>query len=215
MVMTRDVWDRSPRKCGTAPRSGTLPRLSVADGMRDVDVMVVTPEIEDDGEGTKEQRDRGTKVKCPVSSAPPVFHFVPRSQMLYSPVHGSRRAHSRGSTELGRRRCHGHTDPACAAGGVSIAHISYLLRRYVKPLLRRDALGGSLITYRTGKSRSKTGKGLFEIAGRLRGGNFDLGESLLPNSFKTALLCKMAMIPRVVGYDRDGRGFLLTDKLLP
>ena len=28
-------------------------------------------------------------------------------------------------------------------------------------------------------------------------------------------VCKMANIPRVVGYERDGRGFLLSDKLLP
>jgi len=98
--------------------------------------------------------------------------------------------------------------------GYPSAHISYLLRRYVKPLYAGMPWADQLITYRTGKSRSKTGKGLFEIAGRLRGGNFDLAV-LLPNSFKTALLCKMAMIPRVVGYDRDGRGFLLTDKLLP
>src|SRR5206468_1836506 len=38
---------------------------------------------------------------------------------------------------------------------------------------------------------------------------------LLPNSFKTALICKMANIPRIFGYERDGRGFLLTDRLLP
>jgi heptosyltransferase-2 len=38
---------------------------------------------------------------------------------------------------------------------------------------------------------------------------------LLPNSFRTALICKAAKIPRIVGYERDGRGFLLTDKLLP
>jgi heptosyltransferase-2 len=94
------------------------------------------------------------------------------------------------------------------------AHISYLLRRYVKPLYAGMPWADQLITYRTGKGPSKTGKGLFELAGRLRGGNFDLAV-LLPNSFKTALLCKMAMIPRVVGYERDGRGFLLTDKLLP
>src|SRR6185437_9064443 len=51
-------------------------------------------------------------------------------------------------------------------------------------------------------------------ATRLRSAKFDLA-ILLPNSFKTALICKMAGIPRVVGYDRDGRGFLLSDKLLP
>jgi heptosyltransferase-2 len=94
------------------------------------------------------------------------------------------------------------------------AHISYLLRRYVKPLYGGMPWADQLITYRTGKGPSKTGKGLFGTARRLRAGNFDLA-ILLPNSFKTALLCKMAMIPRVVGYDRDGRGFLLTDKLLP
>ena len=48
----------------------------------------------------------------------------------------------------------------------------------------------------------------------LRSGKFDLA-ILLPNSFKSALICKMAGIDRVVGYERDGRGFLLTDKLLP
>jgi heptosyltransferase-2 len=48
----------------------------------------------------------------------------------------------------------------------------------------------------------------------LRGAKFDLA-IILPNSFQTALICKMANIPRIVGYERDGRGFLLTDKLLP
>ena len=53
-----------------------------------------------------------------------------------------------------------------------------------------------------------------DLAARLRAGKFDLA-ILLTNSFKTALMCKMANIDRVVGYERDGRGFLLTDKLLP
>ena len=72
-----------------------------------------------------------------------------------------------------------------------------------------------LITYRTGKTKAKAGKGqFFDLAARLRAARFDLA-ILLPNSFKTALVCKMAGIRRVVGYERDGRGFLLTDKLLP
>jgi heptosyltransferase-2 len=94
------------------------------------------------------------------------------------------------------------------------AHISYLMRRYVKPLYVGMPWADKLITYRTGKTKAKAGKGLFDLAGRLRAAHFDLAV-LLPNSFKTALLCKMAGIPRVVGYERDGRGFLLTDKLLP
>src|SRR6266478_4663557 len=94
------------------------------------------------------------------------------------------------------------------------AEISYLLRRYVKPIYTGMPWADRLITYRTGKTSAKAGKGQFlELAARLRAGRFDLA-ILLPNSFKTALVCKMARIPQVVGYDRDGRGFLLSDKLL-
>src|SRR5690349_19566635 len=94
------------------------------------------------------------------------------------------------------------------------AHISYLMRRYVKPVYSGMPWADQLITYRTGKTKAKAGKGLIDLAGRLRAAKFDLA-ILLPNSFKTALVCKMANVPRVVGYERDGRGFLLTDKLLP
>src|SRR6476646_1058396 len=94
------------------------------------------------------------------------------------------------------------------------AEISYLLRRYVKDVYTGMPWADRLITYRTGKTKAKTGKGLFDLAARLRAGKFDLAV-LLPNSFKTALVCKMANIPRIFGYERDGRGFLLTDRLLP
>jgi heptosyltransferase-2 len=94
------------------------------------------------------------------------------------------------------------------------AHISYLLRRYVKPIYEGIPWADRLITYRTGRTRAKAGKGPFDLSARLRAGKFDLG-ILLPNSFKSALILKMAGIDRVIGYERDGRGFLLTDKLLP
>ncbi len=38
---------------------------------------------------------------------------------------------------------------------------------------------------------------------------------LLPNSARTALLFRMARVERRVGYDRDGRGWLLTDRIPP
>jgi hypothetical protein len=94
------------------------------------------------------------------------------------------------------------------------AHIAYLMRRYVKDLYGGMPWADQFITYRTGKTKSKTGKGMFELAARLRSAKFDLAV-LLPNSFKSALVCKMANISRILGYDRDGRGFLLTDRLLP
>jgi heptosyltransferase-2 len=94
------------------------------------------------------------------------------------------------------------------------AEIAYLLRRYVKPIYTGMPWADRLVTYRTGKTRAKAGKGMFDLAARLRSAKFDMA-ILLTNSFKTALLCKMAGIDKVVGYDRDGRGFLLSDKLLP
>jgi heptosyltransferase II len=94
------------------------------------------------------------------------------------------------------------------------SHISYLLRRYVKPMYTGMPWWDRLITYRTGKSAGKAGRGLFDLAARLRAAKFDMAV-LLPNSFKAALICKLAGIDRIVGYERDGRGFLLTDKLLP
>ncbi len=71
-----------------------------------------------------------------------------------------------------------------------------------------------LITYRTGRGKQRMGRGLFDLAARVRAGKFDMA-ILLPNSFKSALICKMARIKQVVGYERDGRSFLLTDRLLP
>src|SRR5438045_5346844 len=95
------------------------------------------------------------------------------------------------------------------------AHISYLLRRYVKPIYAGMPWADKLVTYRTGKTKAKAGKGqFFDLAARLRRRKFDLA-ILLPNSFKSALVCKMAGIDRIIGYERDGRGFLLRDELLP
>jgi heptosyltransferase-2 len=94
------------------------------------------------------------------------------------------------------------------------ARISYLLKRYVKPIYLGMPWADRLISYRAGKTHKKAGKGLFELAARLRAGKFDTA-ILLPNSFQSALICKMAGIGRIIGYDRDGRGFLLTDRLVP
>ncbi len=95
------------------------------------------------------------------------------------------------------------------------AQISYLLRRYVKPIYTGMPWADKLITYRTGRTKAKAGKGqFFDLAARLRARKFDLA-IVLPNSFRSALICKMAGIDQIVGYERDGRGFLLSDKLLP
>ncbi len=95
------------------------------------------------------------------------------------------------------------------------AQISYLIKRYVKAMYTGMPWADKLVTYRTGKTKKKAGKEQFiGLAARLRKGRFDMA-ILMPGSFKSALVCKMAGIKRIVGYDRDGRGFLLSDKLLP
>lgn len=62
----------------------------------------------------------------------------------------------------------------------------------------------------------KKGKGAsaFRLANRLGKLKYDTA-ILLPNSFRSAALVSMAGIPRRIGYERDGRGVLLTDKLIP
>lgn len=55
---------------------------------------------------------------------------------------------------------------------------------------------------------------LFPLVRQLAGEHFDTAV-ILPNSFRTALLVRLANIPRRIGYNREGRGCLLTDRLLP
>lgn len=52
------------------------------------------------------------------------------------------------------------------------------------------------------------------VAAKLRPRRYDAA-LLLTGSFSTALIARIAGVPRRVGYERDGRGFLLTDRLHP
>ncbi len=53
---------------------------------------------------------------------------------------------------------------------------------------------------------------LFRMAATLRRRRYDLAV-LLPNSFRSALLVRLGSVPRAAGYDRDGRGWMLTHRL--
>src|SRR5205823_576761 len=50
----------------------------------------------------------------------------------------------------------------------------------------------------------------FRLARELAAERFDCA-ILLQNAFEAALLARLAGIPKRIGYDRDGRGWLLTD----
>ena len=97
------------------------------------------------------------------------------------------------------------------------AHIALL----IEPNLRDLAAGGDwmneciewpspspgLLPARTLLSRAHR-----DLIWDLRRRRFDWAV-LLPNSFRSALMARLAAAKRRIGYDRDGRGFLLTDRL--
>lgn len=101
------------------------------------------------------------------------------------------------------------------------------------PALRllRSRLPGSLIAglMRPGLDELLAGSGLLDqvhvdrargvmgpklVAGKLRPMRYEAA-LLLTNSFSTALITRLAFIPERVGYDRDGRGLLLSRGIRP
>ena len=75
------------------------------------------------------------------------------------------------------------------------ARITVLARGWVADLYRREPAAD-------------------EVVLALGGRRFDAA-ILFPNSFRSALDVRLAGIPRRIGYDRDRRGFLLTDRITP
>ncbi|MBI1373858.1 MAG: lipopolysaccharide heptosyltransferase II [Phycisphaera sp.] len=85
------------------------------------------------------------------------------------------------------------------------AHITWVVKPYAKPVVDAAPWADSLLEL--GSSRS-----MIAVASQLWRAKSDVAV-LLPNSFRAALLVRMAGIDRRIGYDRDGRGFMLTDAI--
>jgi heptosyltransferase-2 len=98
------------------------------------------------------------------------------------------------------------------------AHVTALTRSAVRPILDACPWIDRMVTMRQRRKDPRAHRrrrdGAIALARRLAAGRFDT-TIILPNSFRSALLARMSGISRRVGYDRDGRGFLLTDRLLP
>jgi heptosyltransferase-2 len=96
------------------------------------------------------------------------------------------------------------------------AHITALVRANVRPLIEAMPWVDRILSIRPSRSgRSDIRrKGPVRLARRLARSEFDTAV-VLPNSFRSALVVTMAGVPRRIGYNRDGRGFLLTDRLMP
>lgn len=94
------------------------------------------------------------------------------------------------------------------------AHIAFLVRGQLADVLDGGDWMDEVIHWPTAKTRPNRRKGMLGLAAELRERQFDCAV-LFTNSFRSALLARLAGIERRVGYDRDGRGMLLTDRLLP
>ncbi len=92
------------------------------------------------------------------------------------------------------------------------AHVAFLCRRYVADVVRDSGWMDELIFWPDGGADSPAG--FWGLTGRLRAGAFDLA-IVLPNSFRSALAVWLGRAGRRVGYSRDGRGFMLNDRLRP
>ena len=84
------------------------------------------------------------------------------------------------------------------------AHISVLARPWVAGLYRHEPFADEIIPYPSGQR--------LDTIRRVRGGGFECAV-LLQNAFDAALITRLASIPRRIGYDRDARGWLLTDAI--
>ena len=91
------------------------------------------------------------------------------------------------------------------------AHITVLARPWVADLYGRESFCGAVLPYTCARgARDLAAK--WRLAGELRRMHFDCA-ILLQNAFEAAALVWMAGIPRRIGFNRDGRGFLLTDAI--
>ena len=88
------------------------------------------------------------------------------------------------------------------------AHIALVARPWVADLYAREPSIDRVIPY-TAQNGLRAKR---DFAARLRGERFD-GAILLQNAFDAALMAWLAEIPERIGYNRDGRGFLLTERI--
>lgn len=92
------------------------------------------------------------------------------------------------------------------------ARISHLMRPYVADVLDGTQFSDETVFWPSGRENSLFGH--LSLIRQLRQQPADLAV-LLTNSFRSAVVARLAGAGRRVGYDRDGRGWLLTDRLKP
>ena len=91
------------------------------------------------------------------------------------------------------------------------AEITVLARPWVSALYEGERSIDKVMPLK-GAPGARDWRAKWELIRLLRRDNFDLAV-LFPNSFESAALVRLAGVKRIVGYARDGRGFLLTDAI--
>lgn len=94
------------------------------------------------------------------------------------------------------------------------AHLAVLVAGNARPVLDGHPAVDEVFTWRAGRGVVGRVSALWATARSLRRAHFDT-VALLTNSFRSALLARMAGASRRVGYAREGRGWLLTHRLAP
>ncbi len=92
------------------------------------------------------------------------------------------------------------------------AHIAFLIEPNLRELARGGTWMNTVIEWPDKRKRTPIHKPYRDLVWDLRRRRFDWAV-LLPNSFRSALIARLAGAKRRIGYDRDGRGMLLTDRL--
>ena len=90
-------------------------------------------------------------------------------------------------------------------------HVTVLARPWVAELYSRENFCDSVVLYRSGRDHRGLA-GRERLAKELRKERFDRA-ILLQNAFDAAWISWRARIPERIGYDRDGRGLLLTRRI--
>lgn len=105
--------------------------------------------------------------------------------------------------------------PALAAlrGGLPDAHITYMLRPHLSDVVAGGGWHDDELYWSPKRGAARERDNL-HIAGQIRATRYDAA-ILLTNSFRSAALAWLARIPLRIGFARDGRGWMLTERLRP
>jgi len=112
----------------------------------------------------------------------------------------------------------------CIRENYAESHITLLIKGNLRGIIDNSPWFDEVIELETGKAKSinelsssqkvssNSTKDFLRLIYRLRQEKFDLG-FLFPNSFSSALMFRLGAVTRRIGYKRDARTFLLTDRI--